>query len=448
MPNVTTTNKIVPVRSLGRSLIILGGLFFVFGFITWLGSVLIPYLKIACRLNSFESYLVAFSFYISYFIMAVPCAWVLKNTGLKKGISFGLILIAVGMLIFIPAALYRGYFIFLAGLFVQGAGLAILQTASNPYVTILGPRESAAKRISIMGICNGIAGIIAPIILGSVILENADEIKNKLTTLSAPEQAIELNAMATRVILPYSIMAAVLVAASIVIYYSPLPEIDEDIEEEEAVLGNSNNRNIFHFPHLLIGVFTLFLYVGVEVIAGDTIINYGSFQGIPTSTAKFFTSCTLFAMFIGYIIGIISIPRFVSQEKALKMSALLGIVFAITAILTSGFTSVLFIALLGLSNSLMWPSIWPLAIADLGRFTKMGSSLLIMAIGGGAILPLLYGYLADRINPQQAYWMVVPCYCVVLYFAVSGHKIRRNFVEKIKGSGSSDKLKNKETSMI
>lgn len=430
MPLAVMTGKKMQDRSQVRALVILGGLFFIFGFTTWLGSVLIPYLKIACRLNNFQSYLVAFSFYISYFIMALPSAWVLKKTGLKKGMSLGLAVMAIGMLIFLPAALSRQYFVFLLGLFVQGAGLAVLQTASNPYVTILGPRESAAKRISAMGICNGIAGIIAPIILGSIILEDADGIRGRLHLLSAAAQEAELNSLANRVILPYSIMAAALLILSVVIYYSPLPEIDTEFEESEQASSHKPNTSIFHFPHLLVGAFTLFLYVGVEVLAGDSIIAYGSSQGIATSIAKFFTSGTLFAMFIGYIVGIICIPKYFSQEQALKVSAILGITFTLASIATSGYLSVLFIALLGLANSLMWPSIWPLAIADLGRFMKLGSSLLIMAIGGGAVLPLLYGYLADRFNPQEAYWMLIPCYCMIFYFAVKGHKLRRKIKVK------------------
>lgn len=417
-------------QSQGRALVILGGLFFIFGFTTWLGSVLIPYLKIACQLNNFQSYLVAFAFYISYFIMALPSAWVLKKTGLKKGMALGLLTMAAGMLIFIPAAFSRQYIVFLTGLFVQGAGLAVLQTAANPYVTILGPKESAARRISMMGICNGIAGIIAPIILGSIILADADGITGRLQEMNASEKIAELNALAHRVILPYSIMAVTLVIISILIYFSPLPEIDSEFEETEKYATQKGPSSIFHFPHLLIGVMTLFLYVGIEVIAADSIISYGSYQGIATSTARFFTSATLFAMFLGYIVGIISIPKYISQEKALTLSAVLGIICTIAAILTSGYMSVFFIALLGFANSLMWPSIWPLAISGLGRFTKIGSSMLIMAIGGGALLPLLYGYLADHLNPQQAYWMAVPCYLMIFYFAVKGHKLRKGLAVK------------------
>jgi len=428
--NGTTTLKVPATTSLSpaassRPIIIIGSLFFIFGFVTWLNSVLIPYLRIACELNNFESYLVAFAFYISYLVMAIPSAKVLKKTGFKKGMAVGLGVMAVGALIFIPAALSRTYVLFLLGLFVQGTGLAILQTASNPYITIVGPRESAAKRISIMGICNKVAGAIAPIVLGAIALKGADALKQRLLTMPATQKAVELNALATRVIVPYIVIVCVLLLLAVLIYFSGLPEIDTEHEDEAVALANTNKTSVFQFPHLLSGVLTVFLYVGVEVMAGDTIISYGASQGIALSTAKFFTTCTLVAMIIGYIVGIICIPKFIKQETALKASAVLGVIFSAIAVLTHGYTSVLFIALLGLANSLMWPAIWPLAIADLGRFTKVGSSLLIMGIAGGALLPLLYGRLSDVFNPQHAYFILIPCYLFILYYAAVGSKIRK-----------------------
>jgi FHS family L-fucose permease-like MFS transporter len=407
-----------------RSMLIIGSLFFIFGFVTWLNSVLIPYLKIACQLNNFESYLVAFAFYVSYLVMAIPSAWVLKKTGFKKGMSAGLAIMAVGALIFIPAAMTRTYAFFLIGLFIQGTGLAVLQTAVNPYVTILGPRESAAKRISIMGICNKIAGALAPLILGAIILENADALVATLDSMSAAQQAVELDALATKVITPYLIMAGVLVVLAVLISFSALPEVDTDQEDETVASANTHKKSIFQFPHVLLGAFTLFLYVGVEVMAGDTVISYGASQGINLSDAKIFTTYTMIAMLVGYVIGIFAIPKYISQAKALQLSAVLGVLFSLVALFSNGFTSVLFISLLGLANALMWPAIWPLAIADLGRFTKIGSSLLIMGIAGGAILPLIYGSLADAINPQQAYWVMIPCYLFIWYFSAYGHKIR------------------------
>ena len=415
-----------------RPLIIIGSLFFIFGFVTWLSSVLIPYLQIACELNNFQAYLVAFAFYISYFVMAVPSGKLLKITGYKDGMSLGLLLIAIGSIIFIPAALYRAYSVFLLGLFVQGAGMAVLQTAANPYVTILGPEESAAKRMSIMGICNGIAGIIAPAILGMVILNNADALTESLKSMSAADKIASLNALARKVIFPYIIITATLVILAFLIYRSNLPEIDEPPEDNIDLCEKTTKTSIFQFPHLLIGVFTLFLYVGVEVIAGNTIIQYGTYQSIPLSTAKFFTSFTLTAMLVGYLVGIVCIPKYFSQKTALKYSAIFGIIFVLLALGTQGWVSVMFIALLGLSNSLMYPSIWPLAIGGLGKFTKIGSSLLVMAISGGALLPLIYGWLADHINAQQAYWMVIPCYAMIGYYAIWGHNIGRKIKRHLK----------------
>ena len=408
-----------------QNIFIIGSLFFVFGFVTWLGSVLIPYLRIACELSSFESYFVAFSFYISYTVMAIPSAWVLKKTGFKKGMSTGLLIMAAGTLFFIPAALTRIFPLFLLGLFMQGAGLTILQTAANPYITILGPQESAAKRISVMGICNGIAGVIAPIILGAIILQDADGLDKKLALFNLQQKNEMLNELAHRVILPYAIMMITLVLLSLFIYFSSLPEVEADTKDATITASNTNNKSIFHYPHLLIGVVTLFLYVGAEVIAVDTITGYGASLSIALSTAKFFASFTIVNMLIGYIIGIICIPKFIKQENALKISAVAGIVFSIMALCTTGYTSITFVALLGLANSLMWPSIWPLAIDGLGKFTKIGSSLLIMAIGGGAVLPLLYGRLTEIFNTHMAYCIVLPGYFMILYYAMAGHKIRR-----------------------
>jgi len=415
---------ITKLKDVSSPIVIIGTLFFVFGFITWLSAVLVPYLKIACELNNFQSYLVAFSFYIAYFFMSVPSGWFLEYIGYKKGMTAGLVIMAIGSLLFVPAALTRTYGLFLTGLFVQGAGMALLQTASNPYVTIIGPIESAAKRISIMGICNGVAGVIAPAVLGFITLNGADEIVQKLTTMNVAQKSMELNSLASRVILPYILIMVALLLLAVYLYYSNLPDIDADEENAMVDDGGADKTHIFQFPHLLLGVLTIFLYTGVEVIAGNTIISYGIFLHIPIATAKFFSSFTIFAMLVGYVIGISTIPKYLAQKNALIISAILGLVFALMAILTQGFVSVMFIALLGLANSLMWPSIWPLAITGLGRFTKIGSSMMVMAISGAAILPLLYGRIADISTPKTAYWIVIPIYLFVLFYAVKGHKLR------------------------
>jgi len=411
-------------QNYSTAMLIIGALFFLFGFVTWANGTLIPYLKIACELTTSEAMLVTFAFYISYAVMAFPSSWVLKKTGFKKGMILGLVLMAAGALIFIPAANSRTYNVFLLGLFVIGTGLALLQTACNPYVTILGPIESAAKRISIMGICNKGAGAIAPLIMGAIMLNNADALQAKLLTMDATQKAVELNALASKVVVPYIVIAIVLVALAVFIYFSTLPEIKAEGEDETDTSSSVINReSIFSYPYLWLGFITLFLYVGVEVLAGDTIQLYGNSLGISLDTAKNFTTYTMIGMLAGYLIGIFTIPRYISQSSALKFSAILGILFSLGAIFTSGTTSVFFIAILGLANALVWPAIWPLAINGLGKFTKTASALLIVGIAGGALVPRLWATLGESVGLQQAYWIMIPCYLFILYFAISGHKV-------------------------
>jgi len=407
------------------SLAIIGALFFIFGFVTWLNGTLIPFLKIACELSNLQAYFVTFAFYVAYLVMAPPSSLVLHKVGFKNGMALGLGVMALGSLVFIPAAMTRTFGLFLTGLFIQGTGLALLQTASNPYITIIGPRESAAKRIAIMGICNKIAGTISPLILGALILGGANEIMEKVQNISGIEKTALLDNLASRVILPYIVMAIVLSILAFMIRYANLPDIDTDKEETEPKAGTSKKTAWYQYPHLILGFITLFVYVGVEVMAGDTIVLYGKSLGISLDQSRYFTSLTLISMVVGYIIGIITIPKIIKQDKALAISAVLGAILTLGALFTSGFTSVVFIALLGLANAMMWPSIWPLAIADLGKFTKAGSALLVMGIAGGAIIPLFYGSLVDTIGNQQAYWIMFPIYLFILYYAIYGHKIRK-----------------------
>lgn len=384
-------------------LIMIGILFFVFGFVTWVNSVLIAFFKDAFDLNNFQSLLVTSAFFISYFVMAIPSSWVLVKTGFKNGMSFGLLAMAVGTLLFIPAAKVENYGLFLVGLFVIGTGLALLQTASNPYVTILGPSESAAQRISVMGICNKVAGILSQVIFGGLLLSSAAGAA-KLET----------------VIMPYGIMTAILVALALWVRFSSLPEVEAEETEEEK---SASKASVWAYPNLVLGLVAFFLYVGVEVMAGDTIINYGVSKGFSMDVAKSFTSYTLYGMLAGYIVGILFIPKYLSQQKALNYSAILGILFSVGAVVLDGYLSVLCIALLGLANALMWPALWPLAIQGLGKFTKLGSALIIMMISGGALVPLLYGSIADRMgDTQTAYAIMVPCYLFILYYATIGHK--------------------------
>jgi glucose/galactose transporter len=406
------------------AIVIIGILFFVYGFVTWLNSTLIPFLKLACQLkNDIQAFFVTFAFYMAYFFLALPSSVLLKKTGFKNGMALGLLVMAIGSLIFIPAANTRNFGLFLSGLFIQGTGLSLLQTASNPYISILGPIESAARRISIMGICNKVAGILSPVIVGAIILKNADKIKEQIdTTTDAVTRNALLNELAGRVIVPYIIIAVVLLLIAVMIKRSSLPEI-ESAEEHSAETHSGDKTSPFQFPHLLLGVLCLFLYVGVEVMAGDAIGAYGRVLGMPLSMTKFFGSFTLLAMLAGYIIGVFTIPKYVSQQKALAISAVLGIIFTIGVFLTTGYTAITFIALLGLANALMWPAIFPLAIDGLGRFTKTGAALLIMGIAGGALIPLLYTTLKDKgIVSNQVSFLIcmLPSYLYIYYYAVKG----------------------------
>jgi FHS family L-fucose permease-like MFS transporter len=440
----STSSSALSKKDYYFSITVIGVFFFIFGFVTWLNGILIPFLRTACELNDFEAYFVTFAFYISYFVMALPSSAILKKTGFKNGMSIGLWVMAAGALIFIPAALTRTFGLFLTGLFVEATGMTLLQTASNPYITIIGPRESAAKRISIMGIANKFAGAIAPIILASIILKDSKALESNLASAAdAAARAFILDEMATRVIMPYIVMAVILVILGLGIRFAHLPEIDTDAEDTETGDNNVNKKSIWQFPHLVLGVIALFFYVGVEVIAGDTIIRYGQSLGIAMESAKYYTSLTLVGMILGYLMGIIFIPRYLSQSNALKICTILGVIFSLGAILVPAnlvFTmpfidmvtfqplqlvlpvTVLFVALLGFANALVWPTMWPLAISGLGRFTKTGSALLIMAIAGGALLPLAYGKLAVNFSTQSAYWICVPAYLVIMYYAFIGHK--------------------------
>lgn len=406
---------------------IIGILFFVFGFVTWLNGTLIPFLKIACNLETdVQALFVTFAFYMAYFFLALPSSVILRSTGYKNGMALGLLIMALGSVIFIPAANTRMFGLFLTGLFIQGMGLSLLQTASNPYISIIGPIESAAQRISIMGICNKIAGALSPLVLGAIVLSNASEVEAKLKVMTSDAERDQLlDSLASRVIVPYIVMSVILLGLAYMIRRSSLPEIEEerDVQDNAGVAGK---KSIFQFPHMWLGALCIFMYVGVEVMAGDVIGTYGKELGMSIDTTKYFTSFTLVSMLAGYIIGILTIPRYISQQTSLKYAAILGILLSFGAYFSTGYTAVTSIALLGLANAPMWPAIFPLGINGLGRFTKTASALLIMGIAGGALLPLLYAYLKDHLqvaNNLAFLVAMVPCYFYILYYSIWGYKV-------------------------
>lgn len=407
-------------------MVIIGILFFIFGFVTWLNGSLIPFLKVVCSLNEYQALFVTFAFYIAYTVMALPMSYVLEKTGYKDGMALGLGVMVVGSLLFIPAAMSASFVLFLLALFVLGTGLTILQTASNPYVVCVGPIESAAMRISIMGIINKTAGVIAPILFTALLFSDF----GSLEYISL----IDKSTLASRLIVPYIIMAVLLSGLIVLVKYSTLPELD--FEQDEFI---SDRMTIFEFPRVVLGAVALFFYVGIEVIAGDTIGLYGQTLGVDNYTSL--TSYTMVFMVLGYIVGITAIPKYFSQEIALIGSAVLGILMLIGVVFSSGSdwisqimwgwsgiptlpNTVTFVALLGFANALVWPTIWPLALEGLGKYTAQGSALLIMGIAGGAIIPLMFGKIAHLGGDMQStYLMGVICYVFILFYAIRWHKI-------------------------
>ncbi len=410
-----------------QSVSIIGILFFIFGFVTWLNGPLIQFVKLAFDLDTdSKAFWVTTAFYMAYFFLALPSSRILEKTGMKKGMALGLLVMAFGTFIFGHFATERNYVVSLIGLFIIGSGLSVLQTASNPYISIVGPIESAAQRISVMGICNKVAGMLSPIILGAFVLKDLNSLEERVKNAADLQIREEiLNQFAANIYWPYMIMAIVLVGLAVWITKSPLPEIKASEVNAEPVGSTAKNKtSILQFPYLLLGAFCIFVYVGVEVMAGDAIGTYGKGFNIPSDQTKYFTFFTLGAMLAGYIIGLFTIPKFISQQAALKISAILGIVFTAAALLTHGYISVAFVAALGLANALMWPAIWPLAIEGLGKFTERGSALLIMGIAGGAIIPKIFASLKDQYDFQWTFFLLmIPCYLYILYFSIKGHKL-------------------------
>lgn len=415
-------------------MLIIGFLFFMFGFTSWINSILIPYFKIAFQLTHTQSYLVTFAFYISYLLFSVPASFLLKKVGFKKGMMTGFWTMSVGAFLFVPAAISMTYPLFLLGLFSIGAGLAILQTAANPYITILGPKERAAQRFSIMGICNKGAGILAPLLFAAVIFKATDSgMLDTLPQLTETEKNAVLFELIQRVIIPYTCVGTFLFLLGLFIRYSPLPEIDTEHESDDIAVANSSKTSITQFPHLILGAVAIFLHVGTQVISIDTVISYAGTMDLNLIEAKRFPSYTLTAQICAYIVGIIAIPKFISQLKALRISTIFGIILTLLIVFAKGRVnflghatdiSIWFVVMLGLANSLVWAGIWPLALDGLGRFTKIGASIMIMGLAGNAILPLIYGYFADAYDARHAYWVLFPCYMFLIFYAFRGYRLR------------------------
>lgn len=401
-------------------LVIIAVMFFVIGFGVGISGFLTPALKSAFDLSTGQSYLVTAAIFSAFVVFGGPSGWLIKRIGYRKSMMVAFIIMALGMLLFVPSAKSISFPLFLVALFVGGIGNTLLQASVNPYVTIVGPQESAAMRMSLMGIMNKTAWWIAPLFLG----------------LFIDLQQVKLD----DIVLPFYLVAGILVALGIFTFFAPLPEVkaegEDENETDEAITSNyaKGKNSIWQFPHLLLGVLALFLYVGIETLPMASIIDFAKASFGDRPNLEGYSKFVSIGLVAGYLFGVVAIPRFISQTRALILFALLGVTSTLILVLAPIKLAFYGLLLISFANSLMWPAIWPLAMADLGRFTKTGASLLVMAIVGGAVIPLAFGFLVDLVKGpaidagvhhyQMAYWILMPCYLFILYFALHGHKIR------------------------
>lgn len=434
MSTSSLNNKSVYIKSM----VILGLLFFIFGLVSWVNTILVPYFRITCELNSFQSYLVTFAFYIAYLVVSIPSSKMLNKIGYKKGMMVGLWIMSAGALLFLPAAYTREYTLFLLGLFGLGVGVAILQSAANPYVTVIGNRESAASRMSVMGLFNKSAGIMANLIFAALVIKESDKQIMDMVSSGSFESLAHKDALLDELILsvvnPYLALAIILFIFGIVVRYSVLPEIDTKVQNSAS--GDESDRSsVFKYPYLILGVVAMFCHLGSQMISLATIIEYAGTMGLsldgPAQNLPSFIMCLTL---VGYFCGVFFIPRFISQQKAFLICTSLGLILSflvlfvhvdVTLLGMTTDSSVWFLVMMGLPNSLIYAGIWPLAIRGLGRHTNLGSAMLVMGLCGSAFVPLIYGFLAERVGELQAYWVLIPCFTYLVFYATYGHKINK-----------------------
>ena len=427
------------------SMIILALLFFIFGLVSWVNTTLVPYFQLTLQLTNFQSSFVTFAFYIAYLVMAIPSSFLLNKVGYKKGMMLGLWCMSIGALLFVPAAYWRTYQLFLLGLFLLGVGLAILQSAANPYVTIVGPIESAAKRMSIVGTGNKLAGVIANLVFAGVVIKESDkvlmrEIEAGVYTGSSLDAI--LDNLIKGVMMPYLILAVALFIFGIIIRYSILPELDPSLVNKRTDEDEKSSKSILQYPALILGVVAMFFHIGTQMIALATSIQYaGSMGESLTGLAKNIPSYTMMLTFVGYFIGIIFIPKYISQRYALLIAASINLFLSALIITTSGTVTILgittdislwYLVLMGLPNALLYAGIWPLAINGLGKHTNLGSAFLVMALCGSAIMPMIYHSIVDSNIPslsvasamKNSYWILMPCFAYIVWYASFGYKIK------------------------
>lgn len=440
----TPKTQVTTKRTTIMSMIILAFLFFIFGLVSWVNTILVPYFQLTLQLSNIQSSFVTFAFYIAYLVMAIPSSFLLNKVGYKKGMMFGLWCMAIGALLFVPAAYWRTYQLFLLGLFLLGVGLAILQSAANPYVTIVGPIESAAKRMSIVGTGNKLAGVIANLIFAGVVIRESDkvlmrEIESGIYTGEKLDAV--LDNLIKGVMTPYLILAIALFIFGIIIRYSVLPELDPSVVNKRSAEDESSKKSILQYPALILGVIAMFFHIGTQMIALATSIQYAGTMGESLAgPAKNIPSYTMLLTFLGYFIGIILIPKYLKQRNALLICASINLFLSILIITTAGTVNFLgvtsdislwYLVMMGLPNALLYAGIWPLAINGLGRNTNLGAAFLVMALCGSAFMPMIYHSLVELNSSvssfeamKNAYWILIPAFAYIVWYAAYGFRIK------------------------
>lgn len=395
-------------RNYALPLAIIGSMFFIVGFALGINSYLIPLLQATLEVSSGMSYLLIASTFCAFLLFSYPAAKIIGRIGYRRTMSLSFALFAVAFSLFIPSAKGESLPLFIFASFLSGVANTVLQTAINPYVTIVGPMESGARRMSLMGICNSMAWAVAPVFLAAVIGKSIDE------------------AALADITTPFVIIIGIFVVLGILTLFAPLQEVKaagEDEGETEDCPYAAGKTSIWQFPHLILGALAMFFYTGVETLALSSVVDYAAYLHLPNP--QIYALWPSIGMAVGYVLGIIFIPRFISQVKALRICCWLAVIGTLLIVLTPSDVSIWCVAFIALACSLMNPAIWPLAIMDLGRFTKVGSSLVVASFGGGALIPLIFGFLKDGIGNQAAYWICLPCYLFIFYYAYVGYRIRK-----------------------
>lgn len=399
------------------ALIALTTLFFMWGFITCLNDILIPHLKSVFSLNYTQSMLIQLCFFGAYFIVSLPAGALVKRISYKWGIVVGLLVAAVGCALFIPAASYRVYGLFLGALFVLAAGITVLQVAANPYVTALGAPESAASRLTLTQAFNSLGTTLAPMFGAFLILSAA----TASLPGASPEQMDALRAVeADAVRFPYLLLAVAFIVLAAIFAALKLPNVDEEETEAAGVKEGS----AWSYRHLVLGAIGIFVYVGAEVSIGSFLVNFlgePTIAGMPEAEAAHYVAYFWGGAMVGRFIGSVAM-RYINDGKALAFNAAIVILLLLVTILTSGKLAMWTVLAIGLFNSIMFPTIFSLALKGLGRHTSQGSGILCLAIVGGALLPVIQGALADTVGIQHAFVLPILCYLYIAFYGVKGHK--------------------------